>query len=674
MAVSTLVETPVPVATAPSPSYGSALKTIRSKEISLTLSVQCLSSDLTSGSKLEVISVLPDETIKNIKLRLVNRGWFTSRHCLVFGSRELKDNQRVKEVLADSARSASPNHLEVFVKLSDLEHVAVKTLANDYSFGNSNASGSSAAGDAELKGSVTARSALTRSLLAADNTSRKLMTSGSTGLELVPTSAASSPRGACTMSTSPSAPPPASAIVHLRIRHGAAVSWRHLEGDRFELSISTSDTVASVKRRIAASDASFAADDHQLVYEGRVLPADSGKPLAAYGVGSGSVLELAPISPPRRATADSVAGCSPLLTSPQHQLYEHFEKARAGLAVGSLPKLAAAGTGGSYFLSGVNGDNVAVFKPEDEEPHARNNPRGLSTSPTGEGLRKGTRPGEGAVREVAAYLLDHDHFAGVPPTALVSCRVNGGSSSTSRDGAGATASGGAGATPFSGGVTAKTGSLQQFVTADSDCEERGPSAFPVSEVHKIAILDMRIANTDRNGANILCQRVDGGSSWRLVPIDHGYCLPATLEDVSFEWLYWPQAREPFSEAELRYIAALDAERDVAILEAHDLHLRPACLRVLRVCTLLLQRGAAAGLSPFHIGSIMCRNATRKSVLEKLEKRALQLSAAEEHGAVARGALAALGVSDGCFLKHMSTVVDEFLADFRPDEDEDLFLF
>ncbi len=31
-------------------------------------------------------------------------------------------------------------------------------------------------------------------------------------------------------------------------------------------------------------------------------------------------------------------------------------------------------------------------------------------------------PGEGAAREVAAFLLDHGHFAGVPPTALVSCQ------------------------------------------------------------------------------------------------------------------------------------------------------------------------------------------------------------------------------------------------------------
>lgn len=41
------------------------------------------------------------------------------------------------------------------------------------------------------------------------------------------------------------------------------------------------------------------------------------------------------------------------------------------------------------------------------------------------GLRRGVRPGEGAVREVAAFLLDHGHFAGVPPTALVSCHNSG---------------------------------------------------------------------------------------------------------------------------------------------------------------------------------------------------------------------------------------------------------
>lgn len=61
------------------------------------------------------------------------------------------------------------------------------------------------------------------------------------------------------------------------------------------------------------------------------------------------------------------------------------------------PVLSKLGTGGAYFLS-ENNMNVAVFKPVDEEPQARNNPRGMvpTLQVTMEGLKKGTRPGEGA--------------------------------------------------------------------------------------------------------------------------------------------------------------------------------------------------------------------------------------------------------------------------------------
>lgn len=83
----------------------------------------------------------------------------------------------------------------------------------------------------------------------------------------------------------------------------------------------------------------------------------------------------------------------------------------------------------------------------------------LSGSSKGsEGLRRGTKPGEGAVREVAAYVLDHGHFSGVPPTALVSAYVSEDSSSGT-------------------GGAVKVGSLQQFVESEGDCEERGE--FPL---------------------------------------------------------------------------------------------------------------------------------------------------------------------------------------------------
>jgi len=61
-------------------------------------------------------------------------------------------------------------------------------------------------------------------------------------------------------------------------------------------------------------------------------------------------------------------------------------------------------------------------------------------------------------------------------------------------------------------------------------EELGtPKQFPDEEVWKIAILDLRLMNLDRNGENILVKIVEnsGGRRLTLVPIDHGACYLAT---------------------------------------------------------------------------------------------------------------------------------------------------
>lgn len=57
-----------------------------------------------------------------------------------------------------------------------------------------------------------------------------------------------------------------------------------------------------------------------------------------------------------------------------------------------------------------------------------------------------------------------------------------------------------------------------------------PRAFPVDEVHKISVLDIRLANADRHAGNILFSKDGGKGKILLVPIDHGYCLP---DSVSF---------------------------------------------------------------------------------------------------------------------------------------------
>lgn len=288
-------------------------------------------------------------------------------------------------------------------------------------------------------------------------------------------------------------------------------------------------------------------------------------------------------------------------------LLDLMERVKTGLEQGHSPILSPEGSGGAYFMQDEFGSSiVGVFKPIDEEPMAANNPRGLPASKNGEGLKRGTKVGEGALREVAAYILDHTTndqkgekptgFAGVPPTILIKCSHHyfghpKGSEATT--------------------AVVKIGSLQMFVHASSNCEDMGPAQFPVHEVHKIAVLDMRLANTDRNGANILACKQGASAEWSLVPIDHGYCLPDKFEDCTFEWLYWPQAKLPFQPETLKYIAALDAEADIALLQKHGWVLSPECARVLRVGTMFLKKGAGAGLTPYEIGSMMCRETLNK---------------------------------------------------------------
>ena len=63
---------------------------------------------------------------------------------------------------------------------------------------------------------------------------------------------------------------------------------------------------------------------------------------------------------------------------------------------------------------------------------------------------------------------------------------------------------------------------------------------------------------------------------------------------------------PFSDEELQYIANLDAEADVALLERELPSLRIESLRTLQVATALLQRCAAGGLNLSEIGTIVSR--------------------------------------------------------------------
>ncbi|KAK2652046.1 hypothetical protein Ddye_011902 [Dipteronia dyeriana] len=275
------------------------------------------------------------------------------------------------------------------------------------------------------------------------------------------------------------------------------------------------------------------------------------------------------------------------------------------LASGVEPISVSSGLGGAYFLPARNGDIIAVAKPTDEEPLAFNNPKGFGGLMLGQpGLKRSVRVGETGIRELAAYLLDHDGFAGVPPTALV--KITDVEFNVTDTAAMKT-------TPF------KIASLQRFVDHEFDAGELGSSGFSVASVHRIGIFDVRLLNLDRHAGNLLVKKQDLGAA-ELVPIDHGLCLPEWLDDPYFEWLHWPQASVPFSDSEIEYISNLDPFKDAEILRTELPSLRESSIRVLVLSTIFLKRSAAAGLCLADIGQMMTREfrgEENQSVLETL---------------------------------------------------------
>jgi len=273
-----------------------------------------------------------------------------------------------------------------------------------------------------------------------------------------------------------------------------------------------------------------------------------------------------------------------------------------------VPELMASGTGGAYLLRSEEGGLLAIFKPFDEDPFSLRNPKAPSPNPQGlaSPFRPLMRPGEVAHREVAAYLLDRKNLAGVPLTTLV--RVFG----LSR-----------------WGKEGKIGSLQSYVGHDHDSWELSPSLYSKSDVHNIALFDLRLLNTDRHGGNILVRRTSSANAssssssgqgltpetvLKLIPIDHGFCLPDSLEgDLWFEWMSWPQAKLAVDPRLKRYIQEIDLEEDCCLLRA--LGLGPETVGTMMFCSVLLQQALLKGLSPLQIAELLVRRDITNFVVE-----------------------------------------------------------
>ena len=608
----------------------------------------------TQEAEYDTFNMFPGETVKDVKLRLQTKnGHYSRGKMVIFGDRELAEHERLGPLAEQAAHLAAGtnDYLHLFVRIEDIEGYQVTTdhrlVSSMESLTDANSTlplledappgspplGASPPRSPRECGSLTDRTDSSDSDLSTININ------------------------ACDISPRPAVPsmPPSKSYVHLMFPRSTSKKMHFvMDGKVLEIEVSSSESTDAVTRRIMeANGKDPSSEPHALLHDGRQL--EAAAPLASHGLRPGARLELVPISGPATPPSGSSSG-SPPLSSSSHALYREWSEAKSALEEGQVPRLATAGSGGSYFMAGKDGVSpVAVFKPEDEEPQARNNPRGyVGAVKNGlEGLRKGVLPGEGATREVAAYLLDHEHFAGVPPTAMVSFVETENPASEPLPGCGPAT------TPTSKEL--KRGSLQQFVKFDFDCEERSPGAFAVEQCHRIFVLDLRLANCDRNGSNILASRTTDG--WSLTPIDHGYCLPDTFQDVSYEWMYWPQAAVPFSEETKAYIARLDAEHDIDVLRAHGLELRPECLRVLRVSTMLLKQGAALGMTPLDIARQISREFLTMSPIEKLHKRALRVASSSAGGAhnSATGR-----IDEDVYLIEMSTGIAELLDELVLD--------
>lgn len=270
----------------------------------------------------------------------------------------------------------------------------------------------------------------------------------------------------------------------------------------------------------------------------------------------------------------------------------------------------------------------------------------------------GFHSGEGAYREVAAYLLDHDRFARVPQTALVQwLKYADPSLNTSPESSSSQAISsfkwseasnvdmtdpGMSTPPSSVSSQisdrnhlTKKGAFQVYVPNLGDADDFGPGVFDREQVHRIATFDIRTLNHDRHGGNILVtSSTHPGRRFDIVPIDHGYILPDLIQAVPWPiWMDWPMIREPPSEETKKYIQYLDPDMEARKLrDEFSGVLRPEALQGLKIATMLLQKGIAAGLTLYDIGLLMYskRNGNgERTELEKIVKEANEASLTRE---------------------------------------------
>merc|ERR1711871_1658883 len=271
------------------------------------------------------------------------------------------------------------------------------------------------------------------------------------------------------------------------------------------------------------------------------------------------------------------------------KIREIIEETRTGLSAGQPPGKTDEfdGSGGVYFMKSPS----SKFGPVAVFKPLDEEP-GMPNNPKGranETLRDFFSPGQGCFREVAAYI--------------------------------------------------------------SDVEGMSPNLFSDFEIQKIALLDLRILNCDRNSANILVRQKQkrgrdhrsysnltdssdddyqtmawspnseymtledvyienctaSAVDWELIPIDHGYSMPSRLKvsDMDWVWFNLPAVKRPICPEICGYVRSLDIDKIIAdVLECTQLS--EECIYLLRCAHHFVVSGIENGLTLYEIASLMAR--------------------------------------------------------------------
>ncbi|CAO4378785.1 unnamed protein product [Caenorhabditis nigoni] len=242
-----------------------------------------------------------------------------------------------------------------------------------------------------------------------------------------------------------------------------------------------------------------------------------------------------------------------------------FRKAQDAINKGIQPSLIPEGSSGSYFVYGLEGEILGVFKPKDEEPFASLNPkwpkffqRMLCFCCFG---RACLIPNTGYLSEAAASIVSEMLQLDVVPTTRI-VKLASPSFFYSR---------------FFGhyDVRPKEGSFQLYVNG----YESGNTVFArwnydknlLSEeeeakfqllFQKMCIVDYVIRNTDRHMDNLLVRHVPGHEI-NLAAIDNGLAFPvrhpectSRFRSFPFRWSNLPWAQAEFDQTLRRHVLSL----------------------------------------------------------------------------------------------------------------------